>query len=135
MNEMHKFGIVVVPLSWLIGGIATVILAIWGPDHWWMSYLLGLFTALLNFGLMMKSNNRFAKKVKEDSELVKPRKMVLTGYGIRVLIVIAVFAAIAIDEFKSQDPRLFCIPAIIGYLTLKFIVIFYGLIKRGKVNS
>ena len=134
MDEMSKFGIIVVPITWVVGAIVAIILGIWGPDRWWLSYLLGLMTALLNFGLMMKSNRRLAEKTKNQEE-IKPKKIALTGYAVRIIVFVAIFAAVCYSQFKTENPRFFAIPMIIGYLTLKLVVIAYGIIKRGKVNS
>lgn len=134
MDEMSKFGIIVVPITWAIGAIVAIILGIWGPDRWWLSYLLGLMTALLNFGLMMKSNRRLAEKTKNQEE-IKPKRIALTGYFVRIIVFVAIFTAVCYSQFKTENPRFFAIPMIIGYLTLKLVVIAYGIIKRGKVNS
>ncbi len=134
MDEMSKFGIIVVPISWAIGAIVAIILGVWGPDRWWLSYLLGLMTALLNFGLMMKSNRRLAEKTKNQEE-IKPKRMALTGYSVRIIVFVAIFATVCYSQFKTENPRFFAIPMIIGYLTLKLVIIAYGIIKRGKVNS
>ncbi|UKI49092.1 MAG: ATP synthase subunit I [Clostridium sp.] len=100
MDEMSKFGIIVVPITWTVGAIVAIILGIWGPDRWWLSYLLGLMTALLNFGLMMKSNRRLAEKTKNQEE-IKPKRIALTGYFVRIIVFVAIFTAVCYSQFKN----------------------------------
>ena len=54
-----KISIWVVPITWVVAAITTIIL--WAVDLDWMCYLIGVCTGLLNFGLMIKMNRRIMR--------------------------------------------------------------------------
>lgn len=133
MNEINKFGAIIVLICWGVGAVVAAILGLLGPYNWWFSYLLGLATALFNFSLLIKSSRRLEQLAKVDDVTFNPKKFMIGGYAVRILIFVVVFAAIAFNQYQTEEPRIFLIPAFIGYLTLKLVVIIYSLIKKGKV--
>lgn len=138
-DEMTKLSIIVVPLSWVIGAIIAVIIYFGCSDAdsmiWLKSYILGLVTALLNFGLQVSGGRGFIREVNRTDGA--PVRKSIMGYVIRLLIAGLVFAYIVYD-MNSDSPRFTVIPALIGYMTLKVVLIVVSLIiniRKGKVNT
>jgi len=138
-DEMTKISIIVVPVSWAIGGL--IILLMWlccsNADRaiWAKSCLLGLVTALLNFGLQISFGKGFIREVNRRDGA--PIRSSVLGYVVRLFLAGLVFAYIIYDS-RSSNPRFDVIPALIGYLVVKLVFIIVSLIinlKKKKVSE
>lgn len=134
MDDMHKFGVIFVPIVWVVGALCAVIIYLSCKEAdksiWTLSYVLGLITALMNFGLLMKSNRRLVENAKNN---ITHRN--LPSFFVRTLVFVGVFAAIAFNQYQSVNPRFHLIPAFLGYMTLKAVLIIFVIARRGKVNK
>lgn len=135
MNDMQKFGAILVPIVWLVGIVIGIIIffacSIDDRKVWLLSYVLGLVTALMNFGLMMKSNRKMVSNVINNEP--KPVQKFMTAFGLRMLVFVAVFGAMTVNIATSDSPRFNLLPAFIGYMLLKVVMVILVLIKKGKV--
>lgn len=125
-DDLTKISIIVVPSCWVVGLIVAIILYFTVSKQWMLSYVLGLVTALLNFGLQLTSGRRFLSEVNKEGGT--PVRRTILGYLIRIAIAGLVFAFIIRDQMTSDKPRFYVIPAVIGYLTEKAIFIIGSLI-------
>lgn len=139
MNDKKVvLNILVVPTCWVVGGITALILGLCKLD--WMSYLIGLFTGLLSFGMMVKSSRRMARlaELEPGVGMAKAKSSSWKGASLRLLVVGAVFAALFFKEkFGNPDanPMWVLIYALCGYMTVKVVLIAVYLIFRKKVES
>lgn len=136
---MTKLSIIVVPASWVVGAISAVIIYFCcsnGDNTIWLkSYILGLVTALLNFGLQISGGRGFIREVNKTDGV--PVRRSILGYILRLIIAGLIFAYIIYDMYSSS-PRFHVIPALIGYITVKVVLIVVSLIiniRKGKVNT
>ena len=128
----------VVPGSWIVGGIVALILGLCGLD--WFSYLIGLFTGLLNFGLMLKSSRKFAKLAELDPTVasIQARKYSMGGVAVRLLVVAGVFTALFFKNVYGRTDEAgywTLVIALGGYVTIKIILIAVYLIFGKKVEE
>lgn len=132
-----KIDYYIVPVTLVIGAIVTIILAILHLG--WNYYLIGLFTSLLTHGMIIKQNYKLSKFAAEDPEkkLYNPKKVVYSGYLIRSLVFIAVFAVIIYTcrIWETKDNIWLVVTALAGFLTLKIALIGGYLIFRKKVDE
>lgn len=137
-DEMYKLSILVVPSSWVIGAIIALIIyfSCSQPDKliWTKSYVLGLVTCLLTFGLSISGGRGFIKEVNKPDGA--PVRRSILGYILRLLVAGSVFAYIVYNQ-NSSNPKFNVIPALIGYITVKVVLIISSLIlkSRKKVES
>ena len=135
---MTKLSIFVVPISWVVGAIVAVILYFALKKGmnviWTKSYVLGLVTALLNFGLTISFGRGFIREVNRADGA--PVRRSIIGYIVRLLIAGLVFAFVIYDQFSSSA-RFNVIPTLIGYMTVKIVIIIVSLIinSKGKVST
>lgn len=137
MQNKWEINYLVVPFSWLVGGITAIILGVLKQD--WINYLIGLFTGLLNFGLMVKMNRRMVRLAKLDPEHVSLTVKKSTWFGafLRFVVVAFVFAALYFkDVWQVEDNNAYIhlVIAFAGYLTVKVVLVATYLIFRKKVD-
>lgn len=126
-NQMdQKINLLVVPISWVVAAIVAVILGVCGYD--WVYYLIGVFTGLLNYGLMVKANRRMMRTAKENPEAaaILAKKYAWLGMGLRILVFAGVFMAIFFKEVyhHSGEARAWnLVIAFGGYVTIKFVLV------------
>lgn len=139
-DDLTKLSIIVVPACWVVGTIVALILyfALGSSIHkaWTLSYILGLVTALLNFGLTLSSGRGFMSEVNKSDGA--PVRRTVLGYLLRILIAGLIFAFVVHEEYYTDSPRFLVIPTLIGYLTEKVIFIIGSLIlnyNKRKVNT
>lgn len=127
-NDMYKLSLILIPLTWVIGIITSLIFyfALHSDIRWvWVrSYIIGLASGLLCFGIMVRTNKYMPK---DGNDKTNFRKITLLSYFMRFLLLAAIFAAIVFTD--GLDP----IPGLIGYGTLKVVLIVLLLIKKGDV--
>ncbi|MGM9971711.1 MAG: ATP synthase subunit I [Anaeroplasmataceae bacterium] len=138
-DEMTKLSIIVVPVSWVVGALIALIIYLSCSDAdktiWLKSYILGLVTALLNFGLQVSGGRGFIREVNRTDGA--PVRRSILGYVLRLLIAGLIFGFIVYDMY-SDSPRFHIIPALIGYVTVKMVLIVVSLIiniRKGKVST
>ena len=138
-DEVTIISIIVVPTSWIIGALVALFIYLGCNDAdksiWTKSYVLGLVTALLNFGLQMSGGKGFIREVNRTDGA--PVRRTIIGYMLRLLIAGLIFAFIVFN-MNSDSPRFHVIPALIGYVTVKVIFIIVSLIiniRKGKVST
>lgn len=133
ITKNNNFPLIIYPIAWVVGIVVSLALFFFGPKGegviWAKSYALGLITALLNLGLMIRGNRRMARLAEAGI-----KSSFLPGFLLRLVVFIGVFAAIWWEAYKVPEPIFNIFVAFIGYITLKFIIIVYVLIKREKVN-
>ena len=132
-KPMEKIPFILYPINWVIGITVIIILYFCDPGEkgstvWAFSYILGLATALLNFGIMIRAGRRFEQLAKKG---IKPN--VWASFGIRTLVFAGVFLTIFQDT-QSVDPRFNLIVAFCGYMQVRLVLIVYTIIKREKVK-
>lgn len=135
-DDLTKISIIVVPSCWVLGALIAIIMYFAASKEWCMSYVLGLVTALLNFGLTVSAGRGFMSEVNKTDGA--PVRRTMLGFLIRLVIAGLVFVFIIHDQVTSDSPRFYVIPAIIGYLTEKVVFIIASLIinfKKGKVSE
>ncbi len=137
MDEIHKLGIIVVPITWLVGIITALVMYFVCSDAikwiWTKSYILGLATSLMTFGLTLKGGKSFLREVSKPSGSGEPVRKTILSYIFRLAVAAAVCVAVILNQ-QSNNPKFNIVPTIIGYLTLKVVLIIVTIIKRGKVK-
>lgn len=138
MDEIHKIGLISISISWLL----TIVIAIsfyFGLNKpynsiWTKSFILGMATSLMNFGLTFSGGKGFLDEIARPNNSGKPVKKTVLNYGLRLLVAGFIFAAIIFNQY-SNNPKLNIIPALIGYATFKVVLIIVTIIKKGKVSK
>ncbi|MDE5867735.1 MAG: hypothetical protein K2H02_02205 [Anaeroplasmataceae bacterium] len=126
-NQMdQKLNLLVVPISWVVAAIVAIVIGVCGYD--WVYYLIGVFTGLLNFGLMIKANRRMVRAAKENPEAaaIYAKKQAWLGMGLRILVFTGVFVGIFFKEVygHSGESRVWnLVIAFGGYATIKFVLV------------
>lgn len=139
INQMsQKFSLLVVPITWVVAAIVATVIGVCGYD--WIYYLIGVFTGLLNYGLMIKFNRRMERAAKENTETsaIVAQKQAWIGIGLRLLVFIGIFLAIFFKEVYGQSDSSRAWNLVIafgGYATIKFVLIVVYLLFRKKVNK
>lgn len=132
-----KVSYLIVPITLLLATVITVILAVCGQG--WYYYLIGALVGLMNHGLLVKQTARIERFAKLDPEgkTLKPKRTVALWYGLRVLVFVGVFVALAFKADLKNDSQgiWYIITALGGYLTLKLVLIICVLACRGKVKE
>lgn len=135
LTKEEKINFLVVPITILVVGIVTVILAVTGLN--WKYYLIGGFLGLLTHGLMVKQNARLTRMVKLDPEhkTFNPKTSSILWYFLRFIVVAAVFVVLGflIKDKEQTEKIVSMILALAGYATLKIIFLICILIFREKV--
>jgi len=122
INEVKKFGLIFMPINWVICAIVTIILFQLNESYGY-GYLLGSITSYLTFGLHMKHSNDYG------SEKANSYMQFFTNAGVRFII----SAAMLFIAFYFNDLFNF-ICAAIGILVIKVLLIIFGIIYE-IVNS
>lgn len=133
-----KISLFVVPATWIIAAIITIIL--WATHYDWMYYLLGVCTGLLNFGLMMKMNRRIVRMAElyPDTAAIMAKRQAWIGVLLRILVFVAVFLAIFfLEVYNSSDTskQWNLVIAFGGYATVKVVLVIIYLIFGKKVSE
>lgn len=133
-DELTKLSIFVVPISWVVGAIVALLFYFLISSMWMKSYILGLVTSLLNFGLQIQFGKGFIREVNKAEGT--PVRKNLIGFFVRLLLAGVIFAYVVYDEFSGAH-RFDVIPTLIGYLTVKVVLIISSLIifSKGKVSA
>lgn len=139
MDETHKLAAIVAPISWIIGLAGWLILFFaLGKDirsAWSMSYVLGILTALLNLGLMVKGSKHIKDKATDPYS--HPVRINVIYYLFRILLFAAIFAMVIFDQFvyNADSPKFNVWATLIGYSIVKIILIIVYLVLKGKVRN
>ncbi|MDE7106054.1 MAG: hypothetical protein K2O22_02700 [Anaeroplasmataceae bacterium] len=133
-----KLSIFVVPATWVVAAIVTIIL--WATHYDWMYYLIGVCTGLLNFGLMIKMNRRIVRMAElyPDTAQVMAKRQAWIGVLLRLLVFLGVFLAIFFKEVyqNSDETRAWnLVIAFGGYATVKVVLVIIYLIFRRRVSE
>ncbi len=139
MDETHKLAAIVAPISWIVGLVGWLILyfaldkSIRGA--WSLSFVLGILTALLNLGLMVKGSKHIVDKACDP--YAHPVKVNMIYYLLRILLFAAIFAMVIFDQFvyNIDSPKFNVWATLIGYSSVKIILIIVYLVMKGKVRN
>ncbi len=132
----QRISILVVPITWVVAAIVAIILGVCKQD--WIYYLIGIFTGLLNFGLMLKFNRRFVRMAELDPNhaSIVAKKQAWFGLLLRLLVFLGVFIAIYFKRAYGNPNGIWSLAiAFGGYATVKFVLIVVYLIFRRKVSE
>lgn len=131
-----KISIWVVPITWVVAAITTIIL--WAVDLDWMCYLIGVCTGLLNFGLMIKMNRRIMRMAELYPENAKSmaKRQSWIGVIIRILVFMGVFLALFFKmAYQNPDGILSLVTAFGGFATVKVVLIIIYFIFRRRLSE
>ena len=133
-----KLSIFVVPATWVVAAIVTIIL--WATHYDWMYYLIGVCTGLLNFGLMIKMNRRIVRMAElyPDTAQVMAKRQAWIGVLLRLLVFLGVFLAIFFKEVYQNSDETGAWNLVIafgGYATVKVVLVIIYLIFRRRVSE
>ena len=133
-----KLSIFVVPATWVVAAIVTIIL--WATHYDWMYYLIGVCTGLLNFGLMIKMNRRIVRlsALSPDTAQVMAKRQAWIGVLLRLLVFLGVFLAIFFKEVYQNPDETRAWNLVIafgGYATVKVVLVIIYLIFRRRVSQ
>ncbi|MGL4949096.1 MAG: ATP synthase subunit I [Anaeroplasmataceae bacterium] len=135
IREVNKFGLLVIPASWLVGIIVSLILyfALNDAIAWIVtkSYILGLIASLANFSIFIKCGNGFLKEV-EKKENGSPVTKFMIGVIIRTIITLLIFAIVIFGHI-NETPTFNVYATLGGFLTVKAIMMIVVMLKKGKV--
>ncbi len=128
---------IVVPISWVVAAIVATCLGCCGYD--WLAYLIGVFTGLLNYGIMVKTNRKMVRMAELYPETAKilAKRTAWTGVLLRMLVFMGVFLALFFKEvYRQEEVKMWILLiAFSGYMTIKVVLIAVYLIFRKKVNT
>lgn len=139
MDETHKLAAIVAPISWIFGLIGWLILYFALPKSinsaWALSYILGIVTALLNLGLMVKGSKHISKP--NINPYAKPVRINILYYIARVVLFTVIFAMVILDQlvFNASNPKFNIWATLIGYSVVKIILLLVVLVLKGKVKK
>lgn len=139
MDETHKLAAIVAPISWICGLIGWLILFFTLNKSirsaWSISYVIGIMTALLNLGLMVKGSKHIQKNALNPYN--KSVKVNILYYILRIILFTAIFAMIITDQyiFNSEAPKFNVWATLIGYSLVKIILLTVVLVMKGKVKN
>lgn len=130
-----KLNIATVITTWIISIIVSIFLGCFGYDF--VYYLIGVFTGLLNFGLMIKTNRRIVRAAENDPDnaAIFVKRQTAIGFLLRLFVFIGVFLAIFYKELGNENGMWNLLIAFSGYATLKLSLIISYLIFRKKVHE
>lgn len=137
MNSKANY--LVVPITLLVAVVVTIILAICKLG--WNYYLVGVMTACLNHGLLVKQTFRIERYAKLDPEgkTLNPKKTVALWSLLRTIVFIGVFVSLAFISNIANDKNgiWLIVTAFAGYLTLKIVLIacFLGFKEKKVVDE
>lgn len=134
MNQ--KISFYVAPISWVVAAIVAVIL--WACKLDWTYYLIGVFTGLLNFGLMVRESRKIARlgELNSDTGPSLAKRQAWLGVLIRMLVFVGVFLAIFFKEvYGGKDGMWNLVIAFGGYATIKVVLIVVYLCFGKKVTA
>lgn len=128
----------VLPISLGIIAVVTIVLLICKLD--WKYYLIGSMVACLTHSMMVKQTSRTEKMAKLDPEqkVFNPKKSAILWMLARVLVTVAVFAAlIFMSDIKTDRNKalISIIIAVSGFMTVKIVFILCCLFIREKVDE
>lgn len=143
MNELHKIGLFVSPITLVLGIVLALIFNFALPDNmnsvWMKSTFLGLFTGLMNFGFQLRgSRPNYVDSYSGKNNLMK-RNVMYFFFRILVFLTIASFVVINQLQGTDENPASFnIIPWAIGYfihlIILAIVYIVFNL-KGKKVSD
>lgn len=133
---MKQNNYLIVPISFLITGIVTIILAI--CKFGWYYYLIGSLVGVMCHALLVRQTYKMERYAKLDPEgtTLNPKRTALLGLGSRFILFIAVFLVLILkaDIATNKSNIWFIVIAFLGYLTVKLVTIIVLLIfSRKKV--
>lgn len=135
MELKNKY--LVVPITILIVGIVTIILAIVGIG--WYYYLLGALVGIMCHALLIRQSAKIERLTQLDPEGTKinPRSLYIPGLLARFGVFISVFLVLAYKASTQTEHNmiLLILIAFFGYLTLKAVLIVTLLLYRKKVEE
>ena len=139
MDETHKLAAIVAPISWICGLIGFLIL-FFALDKsirsaWSLSYVLGVLTALLNLGLLVKGSKHIQKNASNPYN--NSVKITVLYYIFRILIFAGIFSMVITDQFvfNPDTPKFNVWATLIGYSIVKIVLLTVVLIMKGKVKE
>lgn len=118
-NEIKKFGLIFMPINWVICITVTAILYFGFNKSWGLGYLLGSLTSYLTFGLHMKNANDYGSKG------ANAYMQAFTNSGVRFLISAAM---LLIAFFLNDEFNL--IATFIGMMVIKVLLFVFSIIRE-----
>ena len=104
MDETHKLAAIVAPISWICGLIGWLILFFTLNKSirsaWSISYVIGIMTALLNLGLMVKGSKHIQKNALNPYN--KSVKVNVLYYILRIILFTAIYILLSQDALRSS---------------------------------
>ncbi len=144
MNELHKIGLFVSPITLVVGIVLSLIFYFALPDNmnsvWMKSSFLGLFTGLMNFGFQLRgSRPNYIDSYSGKNNLMK-RNVMYFFFRILVFLTIASFVIINQLQGTTEKPASFnIIPCAISYflhlIVLAIVYLIFNCKKRKKVSD
>lgn len=134
----QKFNYIVVPITWVVAAIVALTLGLCGLD--WVYYLIGVFTGLLNFGIMIKMNRRMIRNAElyPDAAQITAKRSAYLGTLLRLVIVLAILMAVFFKEVygkEDSDGIWNVLITFAGYATIKVVMVVVFIIFRKKVSE
>lgn len=139
LDGVHKLGLFATPSTLIIGLVVSLLLYFLLPDAknwvWTKSFLLGLFTGLMNFGFFVKGTKKMEHDLINESGNGVKRSVIY--FFMRILVFVCIFGLVAYDMLLNDNPSFNIYATAIGYflhivvLAIVYIV-FY--IKGEKVS-
>ena len=126
------------PIALLLVGVVTLILFL--CDVNWKFYLIGAMLGFLVHGMLLKQSYKMERMAKLDPEqtFFNPKKSSISWLALRMVVTVAVFAALAylsISENGKKQGVIDVLIALAGFITLKVVFIIGVLLTREKVDS
>lgn len=120
-SEIKRFGLIFMPINWVICLIVTLILYFSLGSPYALGYLLGSVTSYLTFGLHMKDVNDYGSP--KANIIMK----IFTNFGTRMAITAVI---LAISYFNNEMFNFIC--CAIGICIIKLFLFIFGLIFFGR---
>ena len=137
MTREQKINFFVVPISFVLAIIITVVLVVTKQD--WKYYLIGVLLGLMTHGMMVKQNARLVRlnKLDPNHTTFNPRKSAILWFLLRFLLVAGVLVVLGL--LARNDERTVLVAKMLvaggGYVTVKIVFIILLLtIKKREVD-
>lgn len=136
MNQ--KISYFVVPITWVVAALVALILGLCHLD--WVYYLIGVFTGLLNYGIMIKMNRRMLRmaELQPETASITAKRSAWLGTFLRLLIVLVILLAVFFKEVYGKDNKDGIWNIVItfgGYATIRVVLVAVYIIFGKKVED
>ena len=134
MTREQKINFFVVPISFVLAIIITVVLVVTKQD--WKYYLIGVLLGLMTHGMMVKQNARLVRlnKLDPNHTTFNPRKSAILWFALRFLLVAGVFVVLGLLAKDEERTVLVAkmLYALAGYVTVKVVFIILLLTMKNR---